>query len=302
VNDEWERALRESRNEDGGWGTRAGLPSNTESTALAILALAAVSAAVDEPIRAAGARWLREHQAADGSWPYARGLPAGSWSSSLAVLAIGAGRDDRSAAQRGISWLIGEKGRSPSRFDRFRSWLLGNSPETGMDLQLKGWPWAPGTFSWVEPTAYAIVALGRLAPADNDAVRRVEEGRRMILDRTCPGGGWNYGNAKVLGEELRPYPDTTALGLIGLQGVESTPAIDESMGALARMMADYHSGLTLSLSAICHRIYGRDPGSLIERLEIGWDETAFMGETRTTALAVIASAGGSSPFEIAAHV
>ena len=33
---------------------------------------------------------------------------------------------------------------------------------TDMDTELKGWPWSAGTFSWVEPTAYALLALKKL--------------------------------------------------------------------------------------------------------------------------------------------
>jgi hypothetical protein len=48
-------------------------------------------------------------------------------------------------------------------------------------------------------------------------------GEKMILERRCSDGGWNYGNRRVLGEDLRSYPETTALALLGLSG---NPALD----------------------------------------------------------------------------
>jgi hypothetical protein len=78
------------------------------------------------------------------------GAPSGSWSTSLGLLAVAARDRSSATSRRGLAWLLDEKGRGPSWFDRLRTRLLGNGSETGMDLQLKGWPWAPGTFSWVE--------------------------------------------------------------------------------------------------------------------------------------------------------
>jgi hypothetical protein len=50
-------------------------------------------------------------------------------------------------------------------------------------------------------------------------------GEKMILERRCSDGGWNYGNRKVLGTDLPSYPETTALALLGLSG---NPALDLS--------------------------------------------------------------------------
>jgi hypothetical protein len=40
----------------------------------------------------------------------------------------------------------------------------------------------------------------------------------MLLERRCRDGGWNYGNRRVLGEDLPSYPETTALALMALDG------------------------------------------------------------------------------------
>jgi hypothetical protein len=41
---------------------------------------------------------------------------------------------------------------------------------------------------------------------------------RMLLDRRCRDGGWNFGNRRVLGADLPSYPETTALALMALNG------------------------------------------------------------------------------------
>jgi hypothetical protein len=46
---------------------------------------------------------------------------------------------------------------------------------------------------------------------------RLEEGKRLLLDRRCDDSGWNYGNRRVRGHDLPGYPETTALAVLALQ-------------------------------------------------------------------------------------
>src|SRR5207253_9124367 len=64
-----------------------------------------------------------------------------------------------------------------------------------IDLKLIGWPWADGNFSWVEPTAWAILAL---RCAGHGRHPRVDEGTRLLLDRASDQGGIHYGNRPLL--------------------------------------------------------------------------------------------------------
>jgi hypothetical protein len=71
----------------------------------------------------------------------------------------------------------------------------------------------PDTVSWVVPTSMALIALGR---AKNQGLirggeleKRMRLGAEMLLDRACPEGGWNAGNAVVYGVPLRPHIDAT---------------------------------------------------------------------------------------------
>jgi hypothetical protein len=49
------------------------------------------------------------------------------------------------------------------------------------------------------------------------APSRVNCGVEMLLDRACPGGGWNAGNGLVYGSAVAPHPDDTAITLLALR-------------------------------------------------------------------------------------
>src|SRR6185369_14400776 len=168
--------------------------------------------------------WLDQSQLPNGGWPSAPGVDEASWTTGLAVLALARRRGE--AAALGGRWLLGQEGKKvgyrPSLLDR----LLGRPPIVSSDDSLVGWPWLTDTYSWVEPTSYAILGLEAVRdalPAD-DVARRIDVGRQMLRDRTCPDGGWNYGNSAVLGQGLWAYPDTTALALLALRGADGAVA------------------------------------------------------------------------------
>jgi hypothetical protein len=72
-----------------------------------------------------------------------------------------------------------------------------------------GWAYAEGTHSWVEPTAFAVLAL-KAASREYQAAAR--EGVAVLIDRQLPGGGLNYGNTFVLGQLIRPHIQPTGRG------------------------------------------------------------------------------------------
>lgn len=287
-------ALAPMRNPDGGWGTTLDRPSSTEPTALALLAFATDPGSGDF---VDGARkWLLANQMDSGAWPVLPGLEEASWASAMALMAI-QGRPDADAPfRRGVEWMGESRGAGVPWRVRLREWLRGKEP-VELDPTLTGWSWAPHTFSWVEPTAWAILALRNAHPGGMPRAvsRRIDEGERMILDRTCPGGGWNYGNKVVLGVDLEPYPDTTAVALLGLQGRREAPEVRTGFTALDRMLDSNHSGLTLSLSALCYRAWDRDPAPLRALIAEGFSRTRFLDEVRSIALAVLATASGRVP-------
>ncbi|UCF33415.1 MAG: hypothetical protein JSV78_13885 [Phycisphaerales bacterium] len=85
----------------------------------------------------------------------------------------------------------------------------------GHDRTLVGWSWVVGTHSWVEPTAYAVMALRAAGKADHPRVREAVE---LLWDRALSDGGWNYGNTRVFANRLRPFPATTGIALAALAG------------------------------------------------------------------------------------
>jgi hypothetical protein len=119
--------------------------------------------------------------------------------------------------ERAIRWILQSAGQENALVNRMVCRLIRRS--NGRDTFNRGWPWQPGTTSWVEPTALSIVALRRAASRfQNSELRiRVREGEALLLTLRTNDGGWNYGNASVLGVDLPSYPETTAVALLGLQ-------------------------------------------------------------------------------------
>ena len=89
------------------------------------------------------------------------------------------------------------------------------------DASKHGWAWTESTFGWVDPTARAVLALRLLRPG----APAIDDGVGMLRDRETVGGGWNYGNRVVLGEDLEPYAQTTAAALVALQRAD--PALEQ---------------------------------------------------------------------------
>jgi len=215
------------------------------------------------------------------------GVALPGWTTSLAALALVRSRPE--AARRGAAWLLENRGRSFAWWTKLFLWLFPGRVAVELDPDLRGWAWLPGTFSWVEPTSYAILALRPLRRESPERVaRRVDEAERMLLDRVCVDGGWNYGNSRVLGEDLWPYPDTTAIALLSLVDREGDDAIRRSLATLGRMMADTDSGLSLALSTLCFDAYAIDSVALRDRLRARADAIVRHGDTRSVALGLMA--------------
>ena len=141
-----------------------------------------------------------------------------------------------------------------------------------------------------------------LPPGNNRPTERIRQGELLLYDRMCADGGWNYGNTKVLGEHLPPYPETTALALIALQEhpdsrAESTEfaraphyarhTVGPGWGSVGR------SSACPSMVTTSRRGGHYSPGT--------YEQTGFLGETKTLALALLALGDGSRVFRITTH-
>ena len=293
-------ALLTNQNADGGWGATQSKRSNTEATSLAVSALKSSpeGRAVESVGR--GAKWLTLHQNQDGSWPLNEAVKDGSWTTALAITALSAFPEHQKPVLGAARWLLEQEGSKPGILAQLILLVTGKTKMSELNKDPVGWSWVPNSFSWVEPTSYALIALKRLRTrlTDTNVNERIRQGEAMVYDRMCSGGGWNYGNSKVLDYALWPYPDITAVALIALQDHADDKANQESLQTLRKTAREVDSGLALCWGSICLNLYGQEVSQWNSRIEKRFDETNFLGETKTLALALMALNGGPIPFRI----
>jgi hypothetical protein len=294
------KLLLGAQNEDGGWGAVKGKRSNTESTSFALMALNSMEGKPFIQQTTVGLKWLLEHQKEDGSWSLNDASKQSSWTTPIAVLALLSFQDQRENARRAAKWVLTQEGKKPGWVASLLVRLSLVKKITELDPYLSGWSWTAGAFSWVEPTSYSLMALKKLkrSLAGTNCEERIRQGELLIYDRMCESGGWNYGNSRVLGDALWPYPDVTAVALIALQDRAGSEANQTSLHALFAMMREAASGATLGWGILCLTLYNRDVGEWKRILVKNFEKTRFLGETKSVALAVLALGDGARFFRI----
>ena len=267
--------LAAGRNADGGWGYYRHKKSRLEPTCWAVLAL--TSSGSD---RAAAGEALRQ-------WPVRNGLlleRAGGEPNygfhGLALLALHAAgiehRDGNAVLLDGLQ--------------RVKGVVLKPSTINRQDNSIQGWSWIDDTFSWVEPTAWCLLALKRCADGSRSRIDpvRVRDAERLLADRGCLHGGWNFGNSNVLGKDLAAYVPTTAVALLAMQDRAGEPAVTQGLAFLERHATSERSAMALALASRALRAYGRDTaavaGALREQLPI----TLALGNLAAAAAALYA--------------
>jgi len=257
--------LRAGRNADGGWGYYAGKASRLEPTCWALLALPDADPAVLA------------------SWPAAEGLlrerKDGEVNFAFHALAL------TTMAARAVNHSAGTDALA-SALEHARGIALEPSTINRQNNQLQGWSWIPGTFSWVEPTAWALLALRRRQAAGKKVeADRLTEAETLLIDRCCAQGGWNYGNSNMLGKDLRPYVPTTAIALLALQK-SSYPAVATSVSYLEGAATSEASSTALSMAAMALSAHGRTTGVVLERLVAQIEHTVGLGHQLGMAMAL----------------
>lgn len=235
---------------DGGLPYYRGNASSAEPTLLADLALSVSGAPAEraKPFLA----WAQKLQNQDGSVGVDPGhRDQGVWLTALAAIVFhhfGLAEN----AKRGLDFLLS-----------LRSVTAPKDPRLRQDDTLTGWPWVPGTFGWVEPTAWSLIALGLSGLGGHP---RAEEGARFLLDRQIPSGGWNYGNPALDGKELLPFWDTTGLALVALHGHGDPKRVGASLELMEKSQGKIESLSGLSWAVLCLQGHGRDAGRARVRL------------------------------------
>ena len=231
--------LVSKQNHDGGWAYVRGA-SWTEPTVYAVLAL--LAAGETEAARK-GLGWLRSQQLPDGGWPPQTGFDESTWVTALAAL-VPPEHLGTLAHGRAIEWVMKTCGEESTNTFRLREWLLGNSPPRPEPV---AWPWVRGTAAWVGPTSISVLALDKenLRRRSAAIARRIGEGRRFLLERCCPGGGWNHGSVRVYGHDGVPYPETTGMALVALRGVRSVQT-EKGLDVARKFLAESRSADALN--------------------------------------------------------
>lgn len=277
-----EQRLRTSANA-GGWGYYAGKGSRLEPTCWALLALRGASA--DGSADIAGVSqphisYLTSLSSDDGLLVETEPSLANVTANALALITLRAlgGAAAGGTIDRLQAALVELKG------------VRATEADPRQDNSLQGWPWVRDTFSWVEPTAWALLALklNTRSPASAAAVARQSEAERLLLNRVCVGGGWNYGNASTLGQDLRAYAPTTAVALLALQDRRSTAAVQESLTMLVEHQTSERGAMTLALVSICLNIFGLSTDAVDTALMDAAERSESSGNLLATAMALFA--------------
>jgi hypothetical protein len=271
---------------------------------LALLALRSGSIVTKE-----GVAPLMARQGPDGLWSaVGDAMGVSFWATALAVNTLSTLGAEPATYADSVDALIHSRPMEASWLVSLKFRLLDRHVQ--FDPRKFGWPWVPGTVSWVGPTAMALIALERAKRrglgGGGELSRRLRLGTEMLIDRACLGGGWNAGNAVVYGTPLRPHVDTTALALLALRPLYHLPIVRNSLKWLLGN-AECPSAYSLAWMILAADVY-KDVGinvvpainSARDRLAALVEDPRTIEDTATLALAALALGldAISDPFEV----
>ena len=270
------KSLVDGRNADGGWGYYAGKASRLEPTCCALLALGSEASPFDV---------LRKWPARSGLLLERSGGEPNFGFHGVALLALRALNIEHDA---GNAVLL-------SAVQQGKGIALEPTTAFKQDNSLQGWSWVAGTFSWVEPTAWCLLALKKWSAVRPGAIdsTRVDVAERLIIDRCCHDGGWNYGNSNVLGQQLKPFVPTTAIALLAMQDRTTEPAIARSRGYLESHATTERSGVALALALLALSALHLPCDAVRDSLRAQIPTILALGNQMSAALALYALKGAA---------
>ena len=169
---------------------------------------------------------------------------------------------------------------------------------------LQGWPWAADTFSWVEPTAYALIALQKLRSAlpGTAALERMRQGELLLYDRMCAGGDGITATRRCWERISHPTRRPPHWPSLPCSSIQTAAPNQRSVHTLRAMLVMRRVGASAQLGdPVLDPLWSRYRG-VADTAYAGSDQqTEFLGETKTLALALLALGAGSRAFRIPTH-
>jgi hypothetical protein len=275
-------AIRQLPN--GGWPALSfSSQASLEASALAYLALVPDAGHIGDR----ATNFLLKVQNPNGSWPAFLGDDhVGSWTTSLVLIALRSAAEASGQRALGSEWLIRSAGKESSWFWKWK--FRTTDRHVRFDPDKFGWPWIPDTNSWVVPTALAILALTQPGAKSSEVSKhRVELGTQMLLDRCCPGGGWNAGNGVVYGDAVGPHPDDTAIALLAFSSCAREPIVKASVEWLACIAPRLSAPWSLAWSILALFAHRQPIDPLLRRLS-GWPGLKEVVDNSTLAVSSLA--------------
>jgi len=258
---------------NGGFVSLKGEASRPDATAWAAIVLRVAGVGLDL-IDAARSQLVLD-QFPDGRISIAPTHQESFWPTPLAVLAWQGAPSYLSPQERAIHYLLDTTGRHANRR---------RDEPIGHDPAILGWPWVRDTHSWVEPTALTLIALSVAGHAQHP---RVKEAARLLMDRQLRGGGWNYGNTTVFGQELRPDPESTGAALHALAGFVPYEEVQLSVQYLAKIVGRLRTPIALGWSLLGLQSWHAAPDKIDILVQDCLSQQARFGDYDTASLSLV---------------
>jgi len=233
--------LTERQQPNGGFSNNHDETARPDATAWALTALQRTDFAENRLNE--GREYLTQFQSLDGRISLSKENDNITWITPISLLAWGGHEDFLTHRTKAEKFLLSVSGEH----------FVQKGNALGFDTSIRGWPWILSTHSWVDSTAYAILALRSIKALVTPLHPRIDEAVNMLMDRQLESGGWNYGNTSLFGVELRPTMESTALAMTALNNLVESKKLKLSYNYLIDQIQSNSSMLSLSWAVIALR-------------------------------------------------